>query len=279
MRDLTDRVIIITGASSGIGAATALACAKAGMNLVINARRADRLAQVEAQIKQVGRACEIVSGDVSEKGISERMLDTANNRFGRFDAVFANAGYGFDAQTADLTEQVIRDMFEVNFFASYDLVRKAAQQLIAQKRPGHLLMCSSCLAKFTLPGSGLYCATKAAQNHICRSMNIELRDRGIFASSVHPVGTRTEFFEASAKRSNQPSYADKVLKHTPRFLMQPAERVANAVVRCLRRPKPEVWTSHSMRVLAGMMMMWPTFGDFVMRRANNTAAKRFLESK
>ena len=273
MRALTDQVIIITGASSGIGAATAIACARARMNVIINARRTDRLHSLAESIRGYGRDCMVIAGDVSDPGLSERMLDAAMERFGRIDAVFANAGYGFDAQTFELSDHVIRDMFEVNFFAAFDLVRKAAKRMLELNRPGHLLMCSSCLAKFTLPGSGLYCATKAAQNHICRAMNVELQDRGIFVTSVHPVGTRTEFFEASALRSGKPSHAEKVTRHTPRFLMQPPERVADAVVKCLRKPKPEVWTSLSMRLLAGLTTMWPALGDFAMRRAQNTTAK------
>src|SRR5687767_147345 len=96
MRDLSGRVMIITGASSGIGAATAIACAKAGMDVVLNARRADKLGDVASQVHSLGRKAQIVPGDVTEPGISKRILDEATERFGRFDAVFANAGYGYD---------------------------------------------------------------------------------------------------------------------------------------------------------------------------------------
>ncbi|MCI0631306.1 MAG: SDR family oxidoreductase [Phycisphaerales bacterium] len=273
MRDLTGRVMIITGASSGIGAATAIACAKAGMDVVLNARRADKLGDVATQIQSLGRKAQIVAGDVTEPGISKRMLDAAVERFGRFDAVFANAGYGYDRPMIDVTDQELRDMFEVNFFAGAELLRDAAKRLIAEKRPGHLLMCSSCLAKFTLPNSGAYCATKAAQNHVCRAMNIELKSAGIHVSSVHPIGTRTEFFEVSAKRSGKPDYSKRVVDSTPRMFMQRPERIANAVVRCLRRPRPEVWTSFSTRFAAALMTLWPSFGDWLMTRADRLMSK------
>jgi short-subunit dehydrogenase len=268
MRDLRDRVIIITGASSGIGAATAIASAKAGMHVVINARRADRLAEVATQIESHHRQSAIVAGDVTEPGISQRMLDVAMERFGRFDAVFANAGYGYDRSVIELTDRELRDMFEVNFFAGVDLLRQAATRLIATRREGVLLMCSSCLAKFTLPNSGTYCATKAAQNHICRAMNLELRRHNIHVASVHPIGTRTEFFHASSKRSGKPDESQRIIERTPRLFMQPPERVANAVVRCLRRPRPEVWTSFPMRFIAGITTIWPRLGDFAMRQAD-----------
>ena len=92
-------------------------------------------------------------------------------------------------------------------------------------------------------------------------------------SSVHPVGTRTEFFEASARRSGKPEYSAKVVQNTPGFLMQPPEKVARAVVRCLRRPRPEVWTSFSTRFAAGLMTIWPAFGEWSMRTADKMMTK------
>jgi len=263
-RPLQNNVIVITGASSGIGAATAIACANAGMNVVLNARREDKLREVARQVEALGRQAALVAGDVTESGISDRMLDTAMQRLGRFDAVFANAGFGFDRPMVETSQQDLREIFEVNFFAGVELLQKAATRLIEAKRPGHLLMCSSCLAKFTLPFHGPYCATKAAQNHICRSMRIELRQHNIHVASVHPIGTTTEFFEVSARRSSKPQPS---VEKPPSLVMQSPKRVANAVVRCLRRPQPEVWTSHTVRLIAGLLTISPRLGDFFMRQA------------
>ena len=237
------------------------------MNLVINARRAARLESLAQQIRVLGRQAQVIVGDVCEPGISERMLDAAGSSYGRFDCVFANAGYGFDRSMVAITESQLREMFEVNFFAGVDLLQKAAQRLIAQKKPGHLFMCSSCLAKFTLSNSAPYCATKAAQNHVCRAMNIELKPNHIRVSSVHPIGTRTEFFSASAQRSGKPDRSEQTLANAPRLFMQPPERVANAIIRCLRRPTPEVWTSVSVRVAAAFMTLFPRTGEWIMERA------------
>ena len=262
---LTDHVFIITGASSGIGAATAIEAARHGMDCVITARREDKLNHVADGVRGLGRRCEIVVGDVIEPGMSERLLHAAQRAFGRFDAVFANAGYGLDRQMLETTERELRDMFEVNFFAGVDLLQKAARRLIAQGRPGHLLMCSSCIAKFTVPGSGGYCSTKAAQNHFCRAMRMELRARHIQVASVHPIGTETEFSEASAKRSGAATRESG--PHTPRIFMQSSERVARAVIRCLKRPKPEVWTSFPMRMASGFFVMFPRVADLCLGMA------------
>ncbi len=262
MKNLTDQVIVITGASSGIGAATALACAQAGMNLVLNARRADRLQQVAGAAGRFGRSAEIVVGDVAEPGLSRRLLDAAVTRFGRFDVVFANAGYGFRKPAHRLEMAELRAIFEVNFFAACDLLMEAARRLIAERRPGHLLMCSSAVAKFTMREFGAYSATKAAQNHFCRAMRMELRPLGIEVSSVHPVTTLTEFDEVGARYpgASRPRWLGRT---RPGWLVQRPQKVADAVVRCLRRPRAEVWTSSAVRLLTGLMTAFPSLMDLV----------------
>ena len=106
MKDLKDKVIVVTGASSGIGAATAIECAKAGMDVVLNARRSDRLEEIAEHVRRTGREPATVVGDVTDEGISRRMLDVATERFGRFDAIFANAGYGFRTPMHELVRTI-----------------------------------------------------------------------------------------------------------------------------------------------------------------------------
>jgi len=262
-QNLVGRVIVITGASSGIGAATALACARAGMHCVLNARRAARLAVVAEQVRQLGRGAETVVGDVTGAGMSERLLDAAERSFGRFDVVLANAGYGLNLPVHELDDRAWHEIFEVNFFAAVRLLREAACRLIARNRPGHLLMTSSCAAKFALPNFAAYTATKAAQSHVCRAMRMELRPYRIEVSSVHPLTTRTEFFEEAARRSGQPTDGISPADRVPRWFVQSPERVASAIVQCLRHPVPEVWTSHIMRILAAVVTLFPSTLDLV----------------
>ena len=268
--DLTGHVIVITGASSGIGAATALACAEAGMDVVLNARRAEKLEAVAEEVRRRGGRAALVVGDVVDQGLSARMLDVAEHRFGRFDAVFANAGHGLDLPVIDTTGEQLRKIFEVNFFSGVDLLRVAAQRWLAARRRGHLMMCSSCIAKFTLPYHSAYSATKAAQNHICRAMRLELEPHGIHVTSVHPITTTTEFFKVTRRRSGRNTRPrdgnDRAVPdHTPRLFLQPPERVARAVVKCLRKPRAEVWTSHVVRLAAGLFTVFPSVFDMAMR--------------
>jgi short-subunit dehydrogenase len=264
--ELRGKVAVITGGSSGIGAATARAVVAEGMRVVLAARRLERLHDVAASIRAQGGEVHAVAIDVAAPGASAQLLDAGERAFGRFDMVFANAGYGMERAHHETSEADLRQMFEVNFFASTDLVTQAARRLIAANRPGHLLMCSSCLAKFTIPYYGAYAATKAAQAMMCRAMRFELEPHGIEVSSVHPVTTMTEFFEQSASRSGLGTHGSKVPDHAPKFLVQPPDRVARAIVACLKRPRSEVWTSLAVRLAAGFITAFPGMFDGACRR-------------
>ncbi|MBL9148384.1 MAG: SDR family NAD(P)-dependent oxidoreductase [Phycisphaerae bacterium] len=266
-RDLTDRILIVTGSSSGIGRATALEAAKAGMHVVLTARREDRLRDVAKAIEALGRKALCVAGDAADAGFSARLLDETERTFGRFDVVFSNAGYGLERRAVEIGNDEMRRLFEVNYFASVDLVRLAAERLVARKQRGHLLMCSSCVARFSLPGYGVYAASKAAQALYCQGLRHELRPFGIDVSSVHPVTTATEFFDVASTvgKAAPGEPTGKVADHAPKMFVQPPERVARAVIRCLRRPCPEVWTSFSARFAAGLFTVFPRVGDLFLR--------------
>lgn len=257
MSALAGRVVVVTGASSGIGAATARACAAAGMRLVLVARRPDRLQAVAAACEAVGGRAHAVATDVAAPGASEDILAQAVSAFGRVDVVFANAGYGTRAGLVDMDERDLRTMFEVNFFAALSLCRAAARLWIAAEQPGHLIMSSSCIGKFPLAYHGAYCATKASQAMACAALRAELQSHRIAVSSVHPITTRTEFFVESDRRSGVDGPMAAVPDHAPSFLVQSPERVAAAVVRCMHRPVPEVWTSSLVRLSAALFTAWP----------------------
>jgi short-subunit dehydrogenase len=265
-KDLTGKVIVVTGANSGIGAVTVRACARAGMDCVLNARDEARLAEMAEEVRQLGRRVEVVAGDVTDPAVNRRMLDVAAAQLGGFYAVFANAGYGFKKPTHELSIKEFRRIFDVNFFAATDLVTEAARRLIAARRRGHLLMCSSAVAKFTLVNFAAYSTTKAAQNHVCRAMRLELKRYGIDVTSVHPITTRTAFFERSAQYQGRSYDPDRVFDRVPGWLLQRPEQVADAIVRCLRRPKPEVWMSGLTRFAAAVVTLFPGLGDVLGER-------------
>lgn len=268
--DLTGKPILIAGASSGIGAATAIACAKAGMPVLLTARREEKLKTVAERIRESGAAAEYTTADITSPEDCERAVAACVERFGSVYSVFANAGYGFDATVAECladdpsspdTDR-IRAIFETNFFGTLNAIRPAIPRMV-EAGAGHVLICSSSIGKFAVPRYGPYCASKAAQWHIGRAMNAELRSKGVFTSTVHPIGTKTEFFDEAAKRSNGKNLAE----NTPSFLMQPPERVAKAIVKCLRKPRAEVWTNLPVKLLAGLLTAAPNATDWMLRGA------------
>jgi short-subunit dehydrogenase len=263
-RVLRDKVILISGASSGIGQATALACAWAGMNVSIAARREGKLQAVARKVSDLNRRAHYFTADVAERDAVRAWVESAYQTFGRVDAVFANAGYGFICPAAEMSIDEQRRMFDVNYFGTVHLL-DAALPYLGTTPDGlkHLLVCSSCLSEIGPPGSGVYAATKAAQDLLAQAMRAELAGDGFRVTSVHPVGTKTEFFE-QAKRQTPKEHAARL--EPPTFLMQSPEKVAGRIVKALRRPVPEVWPMRSARFAAALATALPRTTAWLLRR-------------
>ncbi len=265
MRNLQGKAIIITGASSGIGWATACACAEAGMLVTAAARRVDRLAALTEQLVAAGGSCQAVRCDVDSDEDVAGLIEASWERWGRLDAVFANAGYSLVKPVLDTPLDEIRAIFETNFLGTIRTLQAARPRLTATPDGlRHLLVCSSSAAEFAPPLYGVYAATKAAQDMVCGAMRAEVHAERLTVSSVHPVGTRTELFDAAQRSEAQA--ADPVLLNTPAMFMQTPEKVASAVVRCLRRPKPEVWPMPLTRFGLAITTAFPRISALTARR-------------
>lgn len=264
--DLRDKPIAITGASSGIGRATAIACARAGMPVAAAARREDRLRDVVTEIRGFGGRAIAVSCDVADAGACVALVERTVAEFGSIYSIFANAGYGIEKPVTDTSDEEWRAIFETNFFGTLNTVRPALPAML-KAGTGHVLICTSCVSKLALPRFGAYTATKAAQDHMGRALRLELASTGVRVSTVHPIGTTTEFQEVSALKSGRGSPAS----HTPRMFIQPPGRVAEAIMSCLRRPRPEVWTSHATRLLFALGVASPRLADALLARSFGAA--------
>lgn len=258
--DLQGLPIAITGASSGIGRVTALQCARAGMPVVVGARREDRLRELVVEIERGGGKAIAVPCDVRRPEDCESLVRVCVERFGTIYAVFANAGYGIEGEIHETRDADLREIFEVNFWGTLNTIRPAMPHLLGAGR-GHVLICSSVVSKLSIPMLGAYCATKAAQDHIGRAMRIELDGR-VFVSTVHPIGTDTEF---SQRVSEHIGNRARIARSPERF-RQSADVVGAAVVGCLRRPRGEVWTSFPARALAAFATLCPETADALLRR-------------
>jgi NAD(P)-dependent dehydrogenase (short-subunit alcohol dehydrogenase family) len=275
-RDLRDRVIAITGASSGIGAATAEACARAGMHVALAARRVDRLGEVARRVEAAGRRALVVPCDVDRDADVDALIARTLETFGRLDAAFANAGYGLDAAVMDTADEQMRAIFETNFYGTLRVIRAAVpamrRLLSGELRPpagpppsAHVLICSSAASEVAPPTYGAYAATKAAQDAVACALRAELARERIHVTSVHPIGTDTEFF-ARARRSG--SAPRDPAGGTPVALRQTPGHVAARIVRAMRqdRPAPEVWPHTLSRLGIAAGMVAPRLVAWALRR-------------
>jgi len=264
--DLRGRPIAITGASSGIGLATAVACAQEGMPVVLAARRLDKLETAVAAIRATGGQAIAVACDVDRQEDCDALIARTVQEFGSIYAVFANAGYGLESSVLEASDEAVRAIFETNFYGTLRTIRPAIAQMRSTKQNlgGHVLICSSCVSKIGIPGLSAYSATKAAQDHIGRALRVELAADRIHVSTVHPIGTSTEF--GTSMRVAKDRQSSSIITRTPAMFTQSPEVVARAVVRCLKRPKGEVWTSLPTRLLAGLFVAFPAVADALLKR-------------
>ena len=270
-RDLAGKVILITGGSSGIGAATARACAAAGMRVTLAARREEKLKDVARGVARIGAESGIpfpgprshwCTCDVDSEEDVQRLFADSWDTFGRLDAVFANAGYGIAKPLLETTDDEHHAIFETNYFGTIRTLRAAVPRLRQSADSlKHILVCSSAASEIALPMYGAYSATKAAQDSAAGALRGELASQNFHVTTVHPVGTTTEFFDAASQRSGS-----RYSANTPPGLMQTPEHVADAVVACLRRPRPEVWPMPSVRLALAATTAAPRLAAWIMRR-------------
>jgi len=186
-----DRVMLITGASSGIGAATARAAAAAGWRLVLAARSRDRLEVLAGELGGAERAV-AVRCDVNEWEDQQRAVLAALESFGALDAAFANAGFGAARGFLEGTVEQWREMVLTNVFGAALTIRSTLPEL--KRSRGHLLLTSSVAGRRVLPGS-LYSVTKHAVTAMGEAVRQELNGTGVRVTLIEPGMTDTPFFE------------------------------------------------------------------------------------
>jgi NADP-dependent 3-hydroxy acid dehydrogenase YdfG len=189
---LAGKVVIITGASAGIGHATALALAAEGAKLVLTARRQERLDALTAQVRKLGGDAVSVVGDAREESIAQQAVDLATKKFGRLDILINNVGVGNYKNLVDTSLEEYDEMMDSNMRSTFLFTRHAMPVMIAQKS-GTILMISSMAGKYGFGGEAVYCATKFAQVGFAQALDKELRPHGIKVGAICPGGVKTEF--------------------------------------------------------------------------------------
>ncbi len=234
MRDLTDNVIAITGASSGIGAASARALVAEGASVVIGARRGSRLTEM---VSELGSRAVAVEMDVRDPADSKRLVAEAYSRFGRLDALIANAGIGAYGGIMDLTDEQLADMMDINVAGTVWPIRAAVPGFV-EAGAGDIVIVASVAGLRGAGDEAVYAATKFAQVGLAGGLDRELRSSGIRVCTICPGGTATEFAMGAGRTPDMPGLAD---------MMRP-EDVAEAIVTVLRQPRSMrtlVWSMRS----------------------------------
>jgi NADP-dependent 3-hydroxy acid dehydrogenase YdfG len=189
---LTGKVAIVTGASSGIGRASALALAAEGAKLVITARRQDRLDALESEINAMNTHAYPVAGDASDEATAKRCVETALNEAGRIDILLNNAGMGNYKNLVDTSLEEYDQLMDTNMRTTFIFTRQVVPQMLLQKG-GTILMISSMAGLYGFANQAVYCATKFAQVGFAQSLDKELRPSGIKVGVICPGGVKTEF--------------------------------------------------------------------------------------
>jgi NADP-dependent 3-hydroxy acid dehydrogenase YdfG len=220
---MSDPVFLITGASSGIGAATARHAAEAGYRLVLAARSADRLADLARELGGVQRAL-AVTCDVTEWEQQQSMVERGLERFGRLDVAFANAGFGAARGFLKESPEYWRSMVLTNVYGAALTIR-ATLPALTQAR-GHLLLTGSVAGRRALPGS-LYSATKWAVTAMGESARQELNDTGVRVTLIEPGMVDTPFFDNPVPDALKP---DDIARAVMFAVLQPPHVDVNEIL-------------------------------------------------
>jgi NADP-dependent 3-hydroxy acid dehydrogenase YdfG len=240
MSALRGKVAVVTGASAGIGAATARALAAEGMKVVLGARRAERLTEVCATIRTSGGSAEFVATDMRDEVQVERLVTTAVERFGQLDALVNNAAIGTVRPIAEGRTDEWRAIFDINVLGTLIACRAALRHMLPCGR-GDILNMTSASAHEAWPYLAVYAASKAAIHTLSDGLRAEVADRGVrvMTIEIHNVGG-TDFasnFDRAILPAAITRWKELGLLNPKTPTLQP-DAVARAVVFQLSQPDP-----------------------------------------
>ncbi|MBP5073155.1 SDR family oxidoreductase [Pseudomonas chlororaphis] len=193
---LSGKTILVTGASSGIGAHLARVASQAGARVVIGARRVERLEQLAQDIRWLGGEALVVALDVTDRASVEAAFDAAEVRFGVVDVVLNNAGIGNAMNALNISEEQWRSMLSTNLDGVWRVAQCAAQRLAKAGRYGSIVNVASILGMRAGTGYSHYCAAKAGVVHLSKSLALEFARHRIRVNAIAPGYFKTEMNDA-----------------------------------------------------------------------------------
>jgi short-subunit dehydrogenase len=262
--ELRGAVVAITGASAGIGYESARAFAREGARLALAARRTDRLEALAGELSRGGSEVMVETVDVADRARVVAFVAGAAARFGRLDVLVNNAGYGQHGRVEDTPPETFERAMRVNYLGTVWGCQAAVPILRRQGR-GVIINVSSIVGHRAMPSGAAYGASKAAQVSLTEALRVELRGTGVFACSVHPIGTATEFHDVIARDTG--AHVGAVGPQ------QTAAAVARAIVRCAKRPRPEVYPYPPSRLIVWLNALAPSVIDWMAAKAGRRSGR------
>ena len=222
---LTGKVALVTGGTSGIGKATAIAFARAGAKVVITGRREKEGAQVVAEIKKLGGDAGFVRADVAKDADVKRMVDFTVDKFGRLDVAFNNAGVEWKGPLDQATEAEYRRIFDINVWGVLNSMRHEIP-IMLKNGGGAIINTSSVAGHVGLPQVSVYIASKHAVEGLTKSVALEFAKQNIRINAVAPGVIATEMFDRFAGDGLR----DQITSIVPVGRIGASEEIAAAVL-------------------------------------------------
>ncbi len=252
---LKGKVALVTGASSGIGEATARALAARGAAVALAARSEERLGFLVREISAAGGRALAVKTDVADKDSVRDAVERTVGEFGALNVLVNNAGIGLSGRVAELRPEDLRYVFDVNLLGPLNCVQAALPHM---GRGGRIINVSSVVGKRAIPKVGGYCATKFALNALSDALRVEVADRGVTVTNVYPGTTRTAFRENSRRTK------DEKRGWRPRGVMP--EKVAEKISDAAESGGRDIYVTLPDRLFIAGTILAPGLFDRVLRR-------------
>ena len=255
LKPLNEQVIVITGASSGIGLATARAAAKKGARLVLASRNQEALTQVEQQIKAEGGDAIHVVADVGRRQDLQEVANAAIEHFGGFDTWINNAGVSIYGRLDEVTEEDSRRLFDTNFWGLVSGSIIAVNHL--KNKGGAIINLGSVLSDVAIPIQGMYSASKHAVKGFTDALRMELEEEGapISVTLIKPSAINTPYLQHAK------NYSDKAIS-VPPPVYEP-EEVAIAILHAASHPERDLFIGSGGKIMSATNKYAPRLMDWV----------------
>jgi short-subunit dehydrogenase len=252
---LKGKIVVVTGASSGIGEATARELASRGAAVALAARDSGKLEEMRRGISASGGTAIVTQTDVSDRGSVEAMVRKTVEELGPIDVLINNAGLGLSGRVADLRAEDLRYVFEVNTVGPLNCIQAALPRM---RRGGRIINVSSVVGRRAIPKVGGYCATKFALNALSDALRVEIAERGITVTSVYPGTTRTAF------RDNSKRTGDEKRGWRPKGVTP--EKVAEKIAGAAEKGPRDVYVTVPDKIFVAATMLLPSLTDRLLSR-------------